>query len=184
MRINQCHWDKLLSMLRIEGSIDAAQPQTAARATGTAVTSNVSAEVAEQVFCLLLRYGLLPGGGSGSGSASSTMLGRHQAALPAPVMNTLLADFDCRFECCASPFNARYPRFCTAYPDTDTPFGGVCNFFAFKPKRGCYLLHPPAEAGLVLRMVEHMHQLLRAAEVRVCGCNMHTKRRRCQRCRH
>jgi hypothetical protein len=48
---------------------------------------------------------------------------RPQAALNESCFGALLTDFDCRFECFASPLNCRYPRYCSAFPDADSGFG-------------------------------------------------------------
>jgi len=38
-------------------------------------------------------------------------------------MAQLGADFGVGFECFASPMNRRHARFCSAFADTDAPFG-------------------------------------------------------------
>jgi hypothetical protein len=38
----------------------------------------------------------------------------------------------------ASPLNARWGSFCSAFADTDAPFGSLGSFFAFRP------VHAPA----------------------------------------
>lgn len=76
------------------------------------------------LFSLLLRYDSLDGGG-------------FQAALNEECFDVLLRHFGCAMECFASPLNCRYARFCSAFPDTDTPFGSVGSFFEFHPRAGC-----------------------------------------------
>lgn len=49
--------------------------------------------------------------------------------------DVLLRHFGVRMECFASPFNCRYARYCSAFADTDRPFGRwvLCGFKA--PRR-------------------------------------------------
>lgn len=37
--------------------------------------------------------------------------------------DVLLRHFGVKMECFASPFNCRYARYCSAFADTDKPFG-------------------------------------------------------------
>jgi phosphorylated CTD-interacting factor 1 len=39
----------------------------------------------------------------------------------------------------ASPLNCRWLRYCSAFPDTDAPFGSLGSFFGFRPNEvgGC-----------------------------------------------
>ena len=142
--INQCHWDKLAAMLRLEIG-EAAAEEPAERDV-----------FKERVFCLLVRYNSLQGGGVHGGG--------FQAAIPDHVFDTLLRHFDVCFECFASPLNSRYPHFCSAFPDTDAPFGSVGSFFNFKPRAGSFEANPPFVPNLILKMAEHMHQLLVRAD--------------------
>lgn len=103
------------------------------------------------LFSLLLRYDSLDGGG-------------FQAALNEECFDTLLRHFDCKMECFASPLNCRYGRFCSAFPDTDQPFGSVGSFFEFAPRAGCFEANPPFIPKLIKRMAEHMTALLEAAD--------------------
>jgi phosphorylated CTD-interacting factor 1 len=68
------------------------------------------------------------------------------------------------FECFASPLNARYSRYCSAFPDTDAPFGSAGSFFAFAPKRGAYELNPPFVPSLLDRAAHRALELIVAAE--------------------
>ena len=142
--INQCHWDKLAAMLRLEIG-EAAAEERAERDV-----------FKERIFCLLVRYNSLQGGGVHGGG--------FQAAIPDHVFDTLLRHFDVCFECFASPLNSRYPHFCSAFPDTDAPFGSVGSFFNFKPRAGSFEANPPFVPNLILKMAEHMHQLLVRAD--------------------
>ena len=142
--VNQCHWDKLATMLRLElGEEAAAEPAE-------------SGLFKERVLCLLIRYNSLQGGGVHGGG--------FQAAIPDRVFDSLLRHFDVCFECFASPLNSRYPHFCSAFPDTDAPFGSVGSFFNFEPREGCFEANPPFVPNLMLKMAEHMHTLLVRAD--------------------
>lgn len=74
---------------------------------------------------MLLRYSSLAGGTDRGGG--------FQGAVNEEVFDLLLRRFDCRTECFASPLNARYGRFCSAFPDTDGVFGSLGSFFDFHP---------------------------------------------------
>ncbi|KAG7388046.1 mRNA (2'-O-methyladenosine-N(6)-)-methyltransferase [Phytophthora pseudosyringae] len=103
------------------------------------------------LFCLLLRYDSLDGGG-------------FQAALNEECFDVLLKEFDCKMECFASPLNCRYSRFCSAFLDTDLAFGSVGSFFDFSPRSGCFEANPPFIPKVIKRMADHMTALLNAAD--------------------
>jgi hypothetical protein len=151
--VNQCHWDKLAQMLRLQ--------------LGDRVVADERerALLDTRIFCLLLRYNALQGGGVHGGG--------FQAAIPSGVFDALLSHFGVCFECFASPLNSRYPRFCSAFADTDAPFGSVGSFFSFQPSEGSFEANPPFVPDLILRMAEHMHKLLLRADGSggsVCDC--------------
>lgn len=45
-------------------------------------------------------------------------------------------------QCFASPLNVHLPQFCSAFPDTDTPFGSAGSFFDFVPSEGSFEVCP------------------------------------------
>lgn len=49
--------------------------------------------------------------------------GGFQASVSGDAFDVLLRHFGVRMECFASPFNCRYARYCSAFEDTDSPFG-------------------------------------------------------------
>ena len=63
-------------------------------------------------------------------------------------------------ECFASPLNCYYPRFCSAFSDTDTPFGSLGSFFEFRPDEGSYEANPPFVPEVIEAMAMHMESLL------------------------
>ena len=52
-----------------------------------------------------------------------------QAAVGPPVFALLNARLGVAFECFASPLNTYFGHFCSAFPDTDAPFGSSGSFF-------------------------------------------------------
>jgi len=106
---------------------------------------------ASALFALLCRYDMLEGGGL-------------QSSLTGDVFDVLLEGFGCRTECFASPFNCRYERFCSAFPDTDATFGSLGSFFDFDPtsEGGCFQANPPFISGFIEMMQERMDGHLRS----------------------
>ena len=103
------------------------------------------------LFCLLERYRGIKGSG-------------FQAAIPGLVFEVLLRDFGATVECFASPLNCRYGRFCSAFPDCDSPFGSLGSFFCFFPREGSFQANPPFVPSLIHAMCCHMCALLSRAE--------------------
>ena len=65
-----------------------------------------------------------------------------QAVVPLAAFRVLEERLGVCFECFASPFNCRFPRFCSAFGDTDRPFGSVGSFFDFHPTQGSFEVRP------------------------------------------
>ncbi|KAE8880246.1 hypothetical protein PF005_g20885 [Phytophthora fragariae] len=118
---------------------------------GSSMTPKHQRSFESALFCLLLRYDSLDGGG-------------FQAALNEECFDVLLKGFDCKMECFASPLNCRYSRFCSAFLDTDFAFGSVGSFFDFSPRSGCFEANPPFIPKVIKRMADHMTALLNAAD--------------------
>lgn len=102
------------------------------------------------LFCLLARYTVLDDVG-------------FQAALPEAVFDSLVQDFGVKMECFASPLNSRFSRFCSAFPDTDAPFGSFGSFYAFRPTHGSFEVNPPFTEPALLRAAQHIEALLATA---------------------
>ncbi|XXQ32862.1 PCIF1 WW domain-containing protein [Plasmodiophora brassicae] len=101
-----------------------------------------------RLFALLMRYVALSDTGM-------------QAACNEDVFRVLLADFDVRMECFASPMNCHFTRqYCSAFPDVDTVFGSRGSFFAFRPVSGSFHANPPFIDDIIERMARHMDELL------------------------
>lgn len=54
--------------------------------------------------------------------------------------------------------------YCSAFPDTDIPFGSVGSFQEFFPSEGSFEANPPFEPTIIASMFEHMVQLLNNAQ--------------------
>jgi phosphorylated CTD-interacting factor 1 len=76
-----------------------------------------------RLFTLALRYKSIHGAG-------------FQAAAGPEVMGLLTQHLGCAMECFASPLNARWAHHCSAFPDTDAPFGSHGSFFTWAERGG------------------------------------------------
>ncbi|CAG9462958.1 unnamed protein product [Pedinophyceae sp. YPF-701] len=121
---------------------------------GPGPEGDMSEKFHRDLFCLLARYNALQGGSQSGGG--------FQAALHEEAFDVLRRDLGCRMECFASPLNARYSRFCSAFPDTDSRFGSLGSFFDFRPDRGTFEANPPFEDSVIARAAAHIDALLSA----------------------
>jgi phosphorylated CTD-interacting factor 1 len=133
----------------------AAEAEAAAAAGGADAAAAAAAAPRRalhlRVFTLLLRYKALRGHG-------------FQAAAGPPVFAVLRAHLRVSFECFASPLNARYARFCSAFDDTDACFGSAGSFFSFGAASGSYEVNPPFAPKLLDAAAARVLRLLAAAE--------------------
>ena len=113
----------------------------------TATTSGFDA----RLLALLLRYDAIGGAG-------------FQAALGGGVLRELQASLGVNFECFASPLNAYYGAYCSAFADVDAPFGSRGSFAAFAPVRGAYEVNPPFVDGIIDASARRLLSLLAAAQ--------------------
>lgn len=105
----------------------------------------------QAVFCLLQRYVAVQGSG-------------FQAACNPEVFSLLSSALGVDTECFASPLNAYFPRFCSAFADTDHLFGSLGSFFEFHPTSGSFEANPPFVAQTILAMSAHIRTLLDRAD--------------------
>ena len=106
----------------------------------------------QRMFALLLRYKTLHGHG-------------FQAAAGPPVFRVLAQHLGgAAFETFASPLNARHMRFCSAFSDTDAPFGSYGSFFGFDASSGVFELNPPFVPDLMDAALARCLGQLTAAE--------------------
>lgn len=108
------------------------------------------------IFCLVIRYQAL------FGETAKPFEGAGlQGALPESVFEILHNKLGVQMECFASPLNAYFPEYCSAFQDIDFWFGSVGNFFNFYPTSGSFEANPPFIEELMIKMVEHMEYLLK-----------------------
>ena len=142
LKLNPTHYDKLRAMYR--------------RASASSSSRSSSDDAGEEerfhcrLYAVLARYHGVQGHG-------------FQAALGEDAFAALHAHFGVSLECFASPLNCRYAAHCSAYADTDRPFGSLGSFFDFHPVRGSFEANPPFEEVVMARCVEHIEALLRGA---------------------
>jgi phosphorylated CTD-interacting factor 1 len=136
---------------------DEADAEAAAAASATAAAGEGGCDAARlalhcRIFSLLLRYKALRGHG-------------FQAAAGPAVFEALRSHLGIAFECFASPLNARYARFCSAFDDTDAPFGSAGSFFGFQaPRGGAFEVNPPFAAEVMDAAAERIAALLATAD--------------------
>lgn len=104
------------------------------------------------LFCVVARYETFSGNTGGI-----------QGAMPHHVFDALEASLGVTAECFASPLNAHFPSFCSAFPDTDRHFGSQGSFFDWTPLRGAFQANPPFINATMLAMAQRMDVLLGAA---------------------
>jgi len=122
----------------------------------TIPASNESAADLVHVFALLTRYHTLFGSGrefEGSG---------HQAAVPRVVLAKMRELFGACTESFASPLNCHLPYYCSAFADTDGPFGSAGSFFdaGRQVVGGCFECNPPFSEGLINNMTDRILRAL------------------------
>ena len=79
------------------------------------------------------------------------------------VQETLKARLGVTHECFASSLNAFFPSFCSAFLDTDAPFGSVGSFWDWTPdlaRGGSFEANPPFVADVMLDMAIKFDALL------------------------
>jgi hypothetical protein len=88
-----------------------------------------------------------------------------QAAVPARGFQLLSSTLGVSFEAFASPLNCYYPRFCSAFADTDWVFGSQGSFFSqtFCPLAGSFEANPPFTVEAMELLARRADALLRAA---------------------
>jgi hypothetical protein len=130
--------------------------EPAARGSGGAASSSVlshSAGWLRSLYCMLARYETVVGPASG-----------YQGALTHSSFDALERYLAVRGECFASPLNAHFPTFFSAYRDTDSPFGSRGSFFEHPPADGAWEANPPFVNDTMLAMARTLDSALCAAE--------------------
>lgn len=113
------------------------------------------------LMTMLLRYASLFGG-----QLLNDLRGRSiQGIIPPKVFRVLEQSFgQACLECFASPFNAYYPRFGSAFSDLDWHFGSTGDFFDSTNIQGFFQANPPLSPGFMTAMVARMEFLLKEAD--------------------
>lgn len=106
-----------------------------------------------RLFCLLLRYKIIQGHG-------------FQAAAGPEVFRVLNKRLGVALECFASPLNSFYGRYCSAFPDVDSPFGSQGSFWSFQPTSGSFQANPPFVPCIMDAMADRLESLLVSAEAK------------------
>lgn len=143
LRLSHAHYGKLRVLW--------ARRQTASENAGSEAAA--AARFRVDLFCLLLRY-------------RTIRCSQFHAALPPPVFDWLKGpSCGVQLEGMASPLNCRWSSFCSAFPDTDGPFGSLGSFYSFRPIKGSFEVNPPFVESMYLAVADHCTQLLTEAEV-------------------
>jgi phosphorylated CTD-interacting factor 1 len=114
------------------------------------------------VMCLMLRYSSLSGGQL----LTDLRGGGMQGAINPQVFLSLKRIFGqpC-LEVFASPMNAFYPQFGSAFADLDWHFGSFGDFFEQRGmEEGCFEANPPFSPGLMMKMATEMQRRLEKAD--------------------
>jgi len=152
LKINPDHYEKLKVMYMKQQSTEQKLVGNKRKEKeGKIETVFDVSEFHRRLFCVLSRYHSIQGHG-------------FQAACTEHVFDVLHEYFDVNLECFASPLNSRYPRYCSAFPDTDACFGSLGSFFNFHPTSGSFQANPPFEPVVMLTMVQHMELLFSKAD--------------------
>jgi phosphorylated CTD-interacting factor 1 len=154
IKLNETHYSKLKAMYeRVHGSIESSSK-------GGGGATHAFHLI---VMALCLRYSSLSGGQL----LNDLRGGGMQGAIQPHVFRTLQHQVfgEACVEAFASPLNAYYPQFGSAFPDLDWHFGSVGDFFDKKFfEQGCYEANPPFSPGLMMKMARTMQERLARAD--------------------
>lgn len=165
LELNVSHYAKLCALLQLAAAADARRRKGAGAGgddtasdeppptfTLPSTAAPPPPALLQRLFCVLARYETFSGNAGGI-----------QGAVPHYVFDALENHLGVAAECFASPLNAHFPAFCSAFPDTDAPFGSRGSFFAFRPLAGAFEANPPFVNATMLAMARHIIALLDAA---------------------
>ncbi len=144
LRVNAAHHAKLATLFRRFG------PGRAEGEEGAGDKGARERRMRAAIWRLLARYDSLSGPG-------------YQAAVPAAAFRLARRRLGVGIECFASPLNSYFAHFCSAFPDTDTPFGSLGSFFDLELREGSFEANPPFVPEVMDAMVDKMEALLAAA---------------------
>lgn len=103
------------------------------------------------LFCLLLRYKTL-GGKS------------HHFAMNTKFKDAIRSQYGVNMECFASPMNAHYDMYCSAFYDIEKYFGSYGNFYHLNFIKGFYIANPPYENWLLEKMVIKFEEAMKSKD--------------------
>lgn len=103
------------------------------------------------VFTMCTRYKSL---------ISSTEGSSFHAAVPENVMELLHSELKVNGECFASPLNAHFEKYCSAFYDTDKYFGSVGSFFDTEISEGNWECNPPFTEEVMVNCAKHIEHLI------------------------
>ena len=102
------------------------------------------------LYCMLARYEIYSAGATG-----------FQGSLTPEVFGALNTLFGVQGECFASPLNAYFPSYYSAFPDIDKFFGSLGSFQQdFKPSKGAWEINPPFVNSVMFQMTLLLNNLL------------------------
>lgn len=109
----------------------------------------------QRVYCMVARYETFSGNASGL-----------QGALPHHIFDSLENTLAIHTECFASPLNTHFTQYCSAFPDTDIPFGSLGSFYDYNPKDNeAYEANPPFVNETMFTMTKRLETLLDQAQI-------------------
>lgn len=150
IKINSIHYNKLKDMFHLVHKIDLPREKP-----------KITHAFHLILMTMMLRYSSLSGGQL----LNDLRGGGMQGAINPKVFQALESQFgQASIECFASPFNAYFPRFGSAFGDLDWHFGSTGDFFDSPVSQGCFEANPPFSPGFMAAMAARMELLLNKAD--------------------
>ncbi len=105
----------------------------------------------QHIFTMCARYKSLIGSTEGSS---------FHAAVPENVMEYIHSELGIDSECFASPLNAYFNKFCSAFYDVDKYFGSIGSFFDTIIREGKWECNPPFTEEVMVNCAKHIDNML------------------------
>eukprot|EP01066_Platyproteum_vivax_P012878 Platyproteum_vivax@DN5852_c0_g1_i1.p2 len=118
-------------------------------------------EFAERLYVMLRRYVTFLGLDL---KDTNQRAGNMHAAAPEGVFHYLNQKLEVTMECFASPLNCYFPTYCSAFLDTDGPFGSLGSFFDLEPLQGSFEVGPPYTEEVMHNTALHILKILNNSE--------------------
>eukprot|EP00978_Attheya_sp_CCMP212_P033662 scaffold137012_cov55-Attheya_sp.AAC.1 len=165
VKINASHYEKLRHMFNAVHTHASLNNTTVPPPESRIPTTVITHAFHVLVFVMLLRYSSLSGGQQ----LNDLRGGGMQGAIHGSVFSVLQTTLGCTMECFASPLNAHFPQFCSAFHhDLEWHFGSVGDFFDVSHTRllqGCHEVNPPFAPGVMNQMSESLESCLEVANI-------------------